>query len=97
MINELKNFKLSNFALVLIICLYLFSTFFYEYFVLVSVLFFIFIFNFKSKNLFTKTNINLIKFFPIYFYIVRIIKIFLDQNRSIFWDMQLFLFMLNFF
>ena len=95
MINELKNFKLSNFALVLIICLYLFSTFFYEYFVLVSILFFIFIFNFKSKNLFTKTNINLIKFFPIYFYIVRIIKIFLDQNRSIFWDMQLFLFKLN--
>ena len=95
MINELKIFKLSTVATVFIACLYLLSNFFYEYFILISILFFIYLFNSKNKNWLTKTNVNLLKFFPIFFYLLRIITIFIHQNKSIFWDMQLFLFKLN--
>ena len=95
MINELKIFKLSTVAMVFIACLYLLSNFFYEYFILISILFFIYLFNSKNKNWLTKTNVNLLKFFPIFFYLLRIITIFIHQNKSIFWDMQLFLFKLN--
>ena len=95
MINQLKIFNLSNLTTVFIVCLYLLSNFIYEYFILVSIIFFIFLFNSKNKNWLTKTNVNLLKFFPIFFYLLRIIKIFIHQNKSIFWDMQLFLFNLN--
>ncbi len=95
MINELKIFNSSNLITVFIVCLYLLSNFIYEYFILLSILFFIFLFNSKNKNWLNKTNTNLLKFFPIFFYLLRIIKIFTNQNKSIFWDMQLFLFNLN--
>ena len=40
-------------------------------------------------------NISLFKLFPLFFYVQKLINAFINQNKSIFWDMQLFIFELN--
>ncbi len=95
MINNLKVNDINKIITFSLIILFFVSLNNYLYFI-ISSLFFLFILIYFDliKNL-TNLNINLFKLFPILFYIQQLISIFINQNKSIFWDMQLFVFELN--
>ncbi len=95
MINNLKVYGVNRILTFSLIILFFVSLNNYLYFI-ISSLFFLFILIYFDllKNL-TNLNIKLFKLFPILFYIQQLISIFVNQNKSIFWDMQLFVFELN--
>ena len=95
MINDLKTHNLNRAVTFSLIILFLISLNYYLFFIISSLFFLFFIIYFDLLKNLTKLNINLFKLFPVLFYIQQLISIFINQNKSIFWDMQLFVFELN--
>jgi len=94
----INNFKIINSNRVItffLIILFLISLNYYLLFIIASLFFISFIIYFDLLKNLTKLNLNLFKLFPLLFYAQKLISIFINQNKSIFWDMQLFIFELN--
>lgn len=95
MINDFKKSDLNRVVTFCLIILLFISENHYLLFILLTLLFLFFLIYFDLLKNLTVINYNLFKIFPLVFYIQRLSSIFINQNKSIFWDMQLFLFELN--
>ena len=95
MINDLKIIKQNRIISFSLIILFFISINSYLFFIITSIFFVFYLIYFDLLKILNKLNISLFKLFPLFFYVQKLINAFINQNKSIFWDMQLFIFELN--